>query len=180
MGYEEARARYSKEHRLDEGHWISEKIVILFLESDLVSKDIRKLEKVRGESHVTRENLTLTTANNVQPRRNVLNVVKIRSYPGSGRAGAVQTDFTRSPGREAALVPGCWVNNYVVIAENRPLKTLLEMKNNAEIEFTETDYELQYKLYYEVIRLSCQVRSSGWENNNQSILTTSSKREGLI
>ena len=43
-------------------------------------------------------------------------------------------------------------------AENRPLKTLLEMKNNAHIEFTETDYELQYKLYYEVMRLSCQVR----------------------
>ena len=153
MSYEEARARYSQDHRLDEAHWISEKIVILFLETDLVSKDIRKMEKVRGESHVTRENLSLTTANTVQPRRNVLNVVKIRSYPGSGGAGAVQTDFTRSPG--GAQVPG-WVNNYVVIAENRPLKTLLEMRNNAQIEFTETDYELQYKLYYEVSRLSCQ------------------------
>ena len=155
MSYEEARARYSQDHRLDEAHWISEKIVILFLESDLVSKDIRKMEKVRGESHVTRENLSLTTANTVQPRRNVLNVVKIRSYPGSGGAGAVQTDFTRSPGGEEAQAPG-WVNNYVVIAENRPLKTLLEMRNNAQIEFTETDYELQYKLYYEVSRLSCQ------------------------
>ena len=122
---------------------------------------------------MTRENLTLSTANNLQPRRSVLNVVKIRSYPVP--AGEVQTDFTRSPGparqSEKDTAPG-WVNNYVVIAENRPLKTLLEMKNNAQIEFTETDYELQYKLYYEVSRLSCQV---GWEHNNQSILTTSSK-----
>ena len=39
MSYEEARARYSQEHRLDESHWISEKIVILFLESDLLSKE---------------------------------------------------------------------------------------------------------------------------------------------
>ena len=48
--------------------------------------------------------------------------------------------------------PHQWQNNYVVIAENRPLQTLLEMKNisDHEIEFTETDYELQYKLYYEV------------------------------
>ena len=154
MSYEEARARYSQEHRLDEGHWISEKIVILFLESDLVSKDIRKLEKVSGETHVSRDNLILTTTNSIQPRKNVLNVVKIRSYPGSALVGTVQTDFTR-PGVEAALVPD-WVNNYVVIAENRPLKTLLEMKNNAQIEFTENDFELQYKLYYEVMRLSCQ------------------------
>lgn len=154
MSYEEARARYSEEHRLDESHWISKKIVILFLESDLVSKDIRKLEKVSGETHVSRENLTLTSSNSIQPRKNVLNVVKIRSYPGSV-AGTVQTDFTRSERKE--VVPN-WVNNYVVIAENRPLKTLLEMKNNAHIEFTETDYELQYKLYYEVMRLSCQVR----------------------
>ena len=152
MSYEEARARYSQEHRLDESHWISEKIVILFLESDLLSKDIRKLEKVSGETHVSRENLTLTSSNSIQPRKNVLNVVKIRSYPGSV-AGTVQTDF-RSERKE--VVPN-WVNNYVVIAENRPLNTLLEMKNNAHIEFTETDYELQYKLYYEVIRLASQL-----------------------
>ena len=154
MSYEEGRARYSEDHRLDESHWISQKIVILFLESDLVSKDIRKLEKVSGESHVTRENLTLSSANNLQPRKNVLNVVKIRSYPGP--VASVQTDFTRSSGPESALVSPGWVNNYVVLAENRPLQTLLEMKNNPQIEFTETDYELQYKLYYEVSRLSCQ------------------------
>ena len=157
MSYEEARARYSEEHRLEEADWISEKIVILFLESDLVSKDIRKLEKVSGERHVSRENLTLATTASLQPRKNVLNVVKIRSYPGSARLGAVQTDFSR-PGTEAEAAKGPdWVNNYVVIAENRPLKTLVEMKNNPQIEFTETDYELQYKLYYEVMRLSCQV-----------------------
>merc|ERR1711874_710828 len=65
MSYEEGRARYSMDHRLDAGHWISEKIVILFLESDLLSKDIRKLEKVRGETHVRRENLTLSSGNNI-------------------------------------------------------------------------------------------------------------------
>ena len=127
MSYEEARARYSQEHRLDEGHWISEKIVILFLESDLVSKDIRKLEKVSGERHVSRENLTLSTTASLQPRKNVLNVVKIRSYPGSAGLGTVQTDFSR-PGTGAEATKGPhWVNNYVVIAENRPLKTLVEM-----------------------------------------------------
>jgi len=150
MSYEEGRARYSMEHRLDEGHWISEKIVILFLESDLLSKDIRKLERVRGETHVTRENLTLSCGNNIQARQSVLNVVKIRSYPGSVGPPSVQSDFTRSPGRDRH--ESDWVNNYVVIAENRPLKTLLEMKNNPQIEFTDADYKLQYKLYYEELK----------------------------
>merc|ERR1711874_41399 len=150
MSYEEGRARYSMEHRLDEGHWISEKIVILFLESDLLSKDIRKLEKVRGETHVRRENLNLSSGNNIQVRQTVLDVVKIRSYPGSV-GPTVQSDFTRSsPGR--AQQEADWVNNYVVIAENRPLKTLLEMNKNPQIDFFDSDYNLQYKLYYEELK----------------------------
>ena len=133
MSYDEARDRYTKENSLDPSDWISDKIVILFLESELhrgSSKDIREMERVTGEEHVTLSNLTLTNTVNIQPRESVLNVVKIKKV------------FDKYH----------WQNNYVVIAENRPLQVLLEMKNisDNEIEFTQTDYELQYKLYYEV------------------------------
>ena len=81
MSYDEARDRYTSENSLDHRDWISQKIVILFLESDLhkgSSKDIREMERVAGEEHVTLSNLTLTNSQNIQPRESVLNVVKIR------------------------------------------------------------------------------------------------------
>ena len=142
MSYDEARDRYTKENSLDPSDWISDKIVILFLESELhrgSSKDIREMERVAGEEHVTLSNLTLTNTVNIQPRESVLNVVKIKKV------------FDKYH----------WQNNYVVIAENRPLQVLLEMKNisDNEIEFTQTDYELQYKLYYEVEIITAQTES---------------------
>jgi len=136
LSFDEARDRYTKENRLNSIDWISEKIVILFLESDVhkgTAKQIREMERVPGEEHVSLSNLTLIAKETIQPRESVLNVVKIRSYPTDGST---------------------WQNNYVVIAENRPLQTLMEMKNipDNQMEFTETDYELQYKLYYEELK----------------------------
>ena len=81
LTYDEARDRYTNENGLDHRDWISEKVVILFLESDRhkgTSRDIREMERQAGEEHVSLSNLTLTTQQDIQPRESVLNVVKIR------------------------------------------------------------------------------------------------------
>ena len=41
-----------------------------------------------------------------------------------------------------------WKNNYVVLAENRPLMALFEMRRQKFLD--ETEYQLQFRLFYQV------------------------------
>jgi len=201
--YKDSLNEYKKENRLDEKDWISNKVVILFLESDRDHKgsiqEIKKLErpppcwnsnKVYPEEHtVVLENLTQKShIGGGQPRKSVLNVVKMKtdkvyknvletktwSKKNNGpeeihrdRGYLLQRDenflkihqenekasTTKQPrlGNDQQTLDE-WKNNYVVIAENRPLLALHEMKNENKIDFTQADYELQYKLYYEELK----------------------------
>ena len=187
--YLEAKHDYKKENRLADQDWISEKIVILFLESDLHKggiMDIKKIEKNKGEEHsVVLDNLTQNYDANGQPRQSVLNVVRIKTnkrekeVPCNKKCLKVESvkeikkdrgyfsqqseEFTRVQelSEKPPQPPSCgqvhrklvdYQNSYVVIAENRPLMSLFEMRNlpDNKINFSQSDYELQYKLYYEV------------------------------
>jgi len=187
--YLEAKHDYKKENHLADRDWISEKIVILFLESELHKggiMDIKKIEKNKGEEHsVVLDNLTQNYDANGQPRESVLNVVRIKTnkkeeeVPCSKRCSKDESlkeikkdrgyfsqqseEFTRVQDlseKQPPQPPSCaqthrrlvdYQNSYVVIAENRPLMALFEMRNlpDNKINFSQSDYELQYKLYYE-------------------------------
>ena len=185
----EAKQDYKKENRLADRDWISEKIVILFLESAQHKggiMDIKKIEKNKGEEHsVVLDNLTQNYDANGQPRQSVLNVVRIKTNkkeeevscrkkclkPESmkqikkdiGYFSQQSEEFSRIQelSEKTPQPPSCgqvhqrlvdYQNSYVVIAENRPLMALFEMRNipDNKINLSQSDYERQYKLYYEV------------------------------
>ena len=53
-----------------------------------------------------------------------------------------------------------WKNNYVVLAENRPLMALFEMRRQKFLD--ETEYQLQFRLFYQV-HISVIVKVFSWK-----------------
>ena len=179
--FDDARQDYIENNRLEDAEdSVSDKIVILFLESDYYKgtvKDIKAIEKNPEEGHmIVREDLVQGYQANGQPRQGLLNVVRVVTKEGTvtipcdqschkqvkGAQEVINKDRGYFPGENVDIIKapssqlGCGQVhektlssvNYVVIAENRPLQALFEMKQ--EYLLTEEEYQLQYRLYYEV------------------------------
>ena len=182
LPHEEALRDYVKENEIESDLvWISEKILILFPESEHIRgsvRDISDREREKGENHcLTLEPIIHEYEISGQPRKSVLDVIKIQDNQtttykrcggkcnkaaiGSDRTRTNQMNISESP--LAASSGGLceklhekkeWQNNYVIFAENRPLNTLYQMVDTpgTQISFERGDFELQFKLYLEELR----------------------------
>jgi len=146
-------------------NWISDKILVFFPKSERMRgsvHDIASREKADGEDHcLTLEKISHKYMTAGQPRRSVLNVVKIKDY---SKAQLVKCSGFNCPepideDRISTFRPkNCeqiherksWQNNYVIFAENRPLNTLHQMRDapDSQISFDQNDFAIQFELFY--------------------------------
>jgi len=164
--YPAAKQDYIKQNKISPNDWVSDKVVVLFLESKSHNGDIHDIKKIsrnKGEHHnLVLEPLRQEHELNAAPRQMDLNVVKIKTdmkIVKHGYGDTIKTDRGYFKQNSESEVPNfhdkygepdeqvSWKNNYVVLAENRPLMALFEMRRQKFLD--ETEYQLQFRLFYQ-------------------------------